>query len=162
MIKPASLRAALCLAAPVLADNPDMLLMFVDRGRVVARQGSNRGFEYRYQLNVIVQNWTGDEAIILLAINDWLAVQQPDLLAPGRPDGSYAFEADIIDAATIDLSIDLQLTEAMRVEPQPGGGDHIVPVAEPDPLFSAMLGLTEPAVPLESVWGNGQQLVPGN
>ena len=161
MIKPNALRAALCAAIPVLAANPDMLRMWVDKGRIVARAAAtNRAFEYRYTLNVVIENWQGEECTVFLAVNEWLTTQQPDLLTQSG-EGGYNFEADIIDDKTVDISIDLPLTEAVRVQPRVGGGFDLAFAAEEAPMFAALGATSEPPVALTSIWWQGERLIPG-
>lgn len=161
MNKPNALRAALCAALPLLAANPDSLKMWVDKGRIVARAGaSNRAFEYRYTLNLVVQDWTGEECLIFLAINEWLTTNQPDLLTAATPD-AYNFEADIIDDLSIDLSIELPLTEAVRVLPRVGGGFELTFVDEENPLFADLQPITPAAAPLTELWLGAERLIPG-
>ena len=160
MNKPNALRAALCAAIPVLAANPDMLRMWVDKGRIVARAAAaNRAFEYRYTLNVVIENWQGEECALFLAVNEWLTTQQPDLLTQSG-EGGYNFEADIIDDKTMDISIDLQLTEAVRVLARPGGGFELTFVDEETPMFAELGAISEPPVPLTAIWWQGERLVP--
>ena len=163
MNKPNALCAALTAAIPLFASNPDMLKMWVDKGRIVASQGAaGRAFEYRYTLNLVIENWQGEECAVFLALNEWLGVNQPDLLAAARGDtGAYTFEADIIDAQTIDLAIDLALTEAVRVLPRAGGGFELTFVAEQNPLFADLQPLSTPAAPLSEVYWQGERLIPG-
>lgn len=159
MIKPDRLRRALELAAPTFLTNPDALKMWVDKGRIVARRGANRAFEYRYTLSVVITDWTGHPSLIFLAINEWLEGQQPELVTAGREE-SYTFEADIIDSQTIDLQIDLNLSEPVIVTDSGGGNFELVHLPEPSPLLADMEGLTAPTVPLTSIWWHGQKLVP--
>lgn len=164
MIKPESLRAALVAALPVFQTNPDALKMWVDRGVIVARHGANPAqpgaFEYRYTLNLVVEGWQQHPSLIMLALNSWLAIHQPDLLS-GHRDQSYTFEADIIDAATVDLSLELALSEAVRVTPRDGGGFDLLHLAEADPLLPDQEPLTQPAALLAQVWWQGERLIPG-
>lgn len=161
MIKPNALRAALCAAIPLLASTPDMLRMWVDKGRIVARAAAgNRAFEYRYTLNLVIENWQGEECIVFLALNEWLSAQQPDLLTQSG-EGGYAFEADIIDNETVDLAIDLPLTEAVRVAPRGGGEFDLTFVDEETPMFADMGATSEPPIPLTAIWWQGEPLIPG-
>ena len=162
MIKPQSLRAAIEAAAPVLAGDGAALKMWIDRGAIRARSGPALAFEYRYTLNVVVEGWQQHPSIIVLAINRWLADQQPDLLSGGRGQApSYTFEADIIDADTIDLAFEISLSEAVRVEPRGGDAFELVHAPEEDPLpdMAALAGL-KPTPLLHQIWWKGERLVP--
>lgn len=162
MNKPDALRAALAAVFPVFANNGDALKMWVDRGGIVARQGSNRAFEYRYTLNLVITDLDTSiihPSAIFLAVNDWLETQQPDLLTPANTP-SYPFEADILDASKIDLSIELALSEAVRVTPRDGGGWNLEHKAEEVPLFPDMDPMTTPAAPLTEIWWGEDLLIP--
>lgn len=158
MIKPDSLRAALVAAAPVLASNPDTLRMWVERGKIVCRNGASLHHEYRYTLSVVIIGWTGPADALILAINRWLLTQQPDLLSAGR-DETFSFDVDIIDSSTIDLALELQLSEAVSVMDAGGGQFELTYLPEQSPLFAEAV-LDPPPVPLTSIWFQGQQLIP--
>ena|GEM_PF-3168560 len=65
MNKPQSLRNALNKAVPYVADNPDRLHLFVDNGAVVATSATSISWEYRYTLNVVVTDFTGDQNLLM-------------------------------------------------------------------------------------------------
>lgn len=164
MIKPESLRAALVAALPVFQTNPDALKMWVDRGVIVARHGADPAqpgaFEYRYTLNLVIESWQQHPSLIMLALNSWLGVHQPDLLS-GHRDQSYTFEADIIDASTVDLSLEVPLIEAVRVTRRVDGGFDLLHLAEADPMLPDQEPLTEPAALMAQIWWQGERLIPG-
>lgn len=164
MIKPDSLRAALTAALPLLATNPENLRMWVDKGSVRARHSHDPArpgaFEWRYTLNVHIYDWTLHPALPVLAVNHWLAINQPDLLS-GTADESYSFEADIIDAATIDLALELKLTEAVTVTPRNDGGFDLQHLAEDDPMLPGTVPLSSPAALLQQIWYQGDRIIPG-
>lgn len=64
MNKPQSLRRALNSAVPYVRDNPDKLHLFVDNGSVVATGAASLSREYRYTLNVVVVDFSGDQGVI--------------------------------------------------------------------------------------------------
>ncbi|TAL53827.1 phage tail protein [Pandoraea sp.] len=116
MKKPGQLRQALTAAVPRLAGHPDTLHMFVDKGRVIATGGPALSFEYAYTLNIVITDYPDDAATVTLPILIWLRTHQPDmLLSRERRREGFTFEVDILNHDTVDLSIDLQLTEAVRV-----------------------------------------------
>lgn len=158
MRKPDSLRAAITAMLPELGRDPDRLRIWADKGRIRSTQRPDRGFVWEYTLNVAAIDFTGHPSILFLAVNDWLRVNQPELLAANAP--GYAAEFDIIDDKTIDLLVELDLTEQVVLTPREGGGFDLEHIAEPDPLFSDYTGLTDAVVPLSSIWLDGQQLIP--
>lgn len=140
MLKPDSLRAALTEAlvdadgVKLLERDPDKLRIFIDQGRIAAHYGGGVGFEWRYRLNAILTDFAGDVDVVALAVICWVARYQPELLQNHNSAAeAVKFEADVIDATTIDLSLELELNEAVVSRPRAGGGFDLVHLAEPDP-----------------------------
>lgn len=121
MHKPESLRRVLVAHVPGLSDNPDRLAMFVDRGRIVARATGTLSFAYAYTLNLVVEDYAGTIDALMIPILAWIAEEQPDLLetVPNEP---LSFEQELLDAGRCDISIDIALTERVRVVSRDGGG----------------------------------------
>jgi P2 phage tail completion protein R (GpR) len=165
MNKPDSLRAALTALLPELARDPDRLRIWIDKGRMRcpmtedASGQPNRDFFYEYTLSLLLVDLTAHPSLVFLAVNDWLRVNQPDLCGPAGTSG-YTFEVEVIDEKTIDLAIELPLTEAAVLTPRAGGGWTIEHPPEPDPLFEDELPLSDPVAPLTQVWLDGVQLAP--
>ncbi|MGE5563118.1 MAG: phage tail protein [Bacillota bacterium] len=158
MLKPDALRAF--LADSIVGDdnvrflqrNPDMLAIFIDKGQVAVREwkgneltnlegGAPRlGYELRYTLNLVFQDLPEKlRDAIFLAIVVWLKANQVELVA-NHENGNQAlrFEADVGDDSTIDLSIELDLSEAITAERNPADGSFtFAHQAEPnlDALF---------------------------
>jgi hypothetical protein len=134
MNKPSSLRQALVAALPDLARNPDSLLVFVDKGSVIATYAPGLSFEYSYTLNVILTDYAGDPDTVMVPLLMWVHANQPELLdnVDLRPDG-ITFEADIIHHDACDLSLSLKLTERVIVSEGNDGRLDIVHVDEPRP-----------------------------
>jgi hypothetical protein len=122
--KPASLQQLLVRVVPALAADPTRLAIFVDAGRIAARAGRTLSFEYRYKLNIVLQDYAGDRDAVVVPVLAWIAEHQPDLL--DRPDGEpVAFESEILDADSCDLSMTIELTEAVAVLPREEGGYEV-------------------------------------
>lgn len=131
MLKPASLRQALCDAAPVLRNNPDMLRIFIDGGKIAATLATSLSFENQYTLNVIVTDYRGDLDYLIVPINAWLRENQPDIMTTdeGKKRG-FTYVADINTDESVDVSISLLLTERTLVK-QEGEALHVKHAAEP-------------------------------
>lgn len=114
MKKPESLKTLLLASVPGLKDKPENLAMFIDKGRIAARLTGSLSFEYRYTVNVVVQDFTGDVDALFVPLLAWVADQQPDLLERDQQE-PFGFEAEIIDGDCADISIDLELTERVLV-----------------------------------------------
>lgn len=133
MKKPDSLREMLHRFVPALAADPSKLSLFVDKGRIAARAGS-LSLEYRYTVNVVLQDYAGDPDDLMVPILAWIGQHQPELLhrADQEP---FRFESELLDADTADVSIYIDLDEAVRVTAKDGGGftaERIAPESEPD------------------------------
>lgn len=135
MDKAKSVREALAAVVPGLVENPERLLVFADKGNVIATAVPGLSFEYRYTLNVIITDFAQDPDVVMVALVGWMKRHQVDaLMDPDKRGQAITFEADIISADAVDLSIKLQLTEAVGVTPRPGGGVDVAHHAEPNPM----------------------------
>ncbi|MBB3346057.1 phage tail protein [Sphingomonas sp. BK069] len=123
LAKIASLRALLLRAVPSLAAAPERLAIFVDRGRIAARASAtgSLSFEYRFTLHLVVQDYAGDWDALIVPLLGWVARYQLELLE-GPNDAPIAFEAELLDADSCDLSLTLELSEAVVVTCDEGGG----------------------------------------
>lgn len=131
MIKPASLREHLTAALPELRRDPEKLLVFIDRGSVVATAAAGLSFEYRYTLNLILTDYAGHPDAVMVPLLIWLARHQPELLANPTLREQIAFEADMLSNQKVDLDIKIPLTERVGVHPLSGGGHSIEHYPEP-------------------------------
>lgn len=132
MNKPQSLRKALNRAVAYVRDNPDRLHLFVDNGSLVATSAASISWEYRYTLNVVVTDFTGDQNLLMAPVLFWLRDNQPDLLQnPDERERLFTFEVDILGNGACDLSLNLKLTE--RVLAREVDGDmQVEAIAEPE------------------------------
>ncbi len=120
MNKPDQLRRVLLAHVPHLRDDPTKLSLFIDKGRIAARPGS-LGFEYRYTLNLVVQDYPGSVDGLVVPILAWIAEAQPELLER-TPQEPFVFESEIPSGDAADVSINIELTEAVTVQAKEGGG----------------------------------------
>lgn len=132
MRKPDDLRAWLTGALPALAANPEQLQIYVDAGRIAARQSRTLSFAYRYTLNLLLCDYAGSADDVVVPLLAWIEKEQPDLLR--RDDGEpFRYEAEILDGDRVDLLITIDLTENVLVEPKPDACGYIAtPLAEPN------------------------------
>jgi len=133
MNKPASLRAALAAALPDLVRDPERLLVFIDKGSVQSTFSGGLSWEYGYTLNIILTDYAGHPDAVILPLVQWVRINQSELLdnVDQRPNG-ITFEADILDAGKVDLSITLKLTERV-VARVVGDRIELTHVPEPQP-----------------------------
>jgi hypothetical protein len=156
MQKADSLRAALTAVLPHLATDPEQLKMFVEEGRIRSPMTGNRGFIYEYTLTLELTEFAGHASIAFLAINDWLARNQPDLLAANAP--GYKFEADLLDNTKVDLLVYLKLSENVKLTAREGGGFDLEHLAEPA-LFPDDEPISEPPALLKQIYWKDELLV---
>lgn len=132
MNKPQSLRNALNKSVPYVRENPDRLHLFVDNGSLVATSAASISWEYRYTLNVVVTDFTGDQNLLMAPILYWLRDHQPDALQnPDEREKLFTFEVDILGNGACDLSLNLKLTERVLAR-EVNGQMQVEAVPEPD------------------------------
>jgi len=132
MNKPQSLRSALNKSVRYVAENPDRLHMFVDSGQLVATSAASLSWEYRYTLNVVITDFTGDQNLLMAPVLLWLRENQPDALQNSEArEKLFSFEVDILANDRCDISMDLKLTERVIATVEDGKA-HIEAVPEPD------------------------------
>lgn len=155
MIKPASLRDALTRALPEYATNPQNLVMFVDKGRLVSRLAPGLGFEWRYTMRLEFRDCTSGPDEIAVPLLVWLREHQPErLLDFAREDNALNFAADILDEKSWDLAFAFELTEACTAR-ETAGGWNVEHHAEPSIVGERPIG-----GPLSEVWLGETPLVP--
>lgn len=116
MNKPKSLRSALNKAVPYVRDNPDKLHLFVDHGALVATGARSMSWEYRYTLNVVIEDFSGDQNLLMAPVLLWLSENQRDAINnPEMREKLFTFEVDILRHDICDISLNLQLTERVLV-----------------------------------------------
>lgn len=131
MNKPRSLRAALGAGVPYLKANPEALHVYIDKGQVVSTGFPAQGWEYRYTLNLVITDYSGDQNILMAAILNWLMVNQADSLANDElRERIFSFEADILRNDLADIAIFLELTERVLVSVN-GGVATVTAIPEP-------------------------------
>ncbi|PHM65681.1 tail protein [Xenorhabdus stockiae] len=121
MNKPHLLRAELTGKIPYLRDNPEYLHLFVEDGAVMATLAPSLSYEYEYTLNLIIEAYPGDQNILMAVVGHWLREHQPDIFAnPDNRRSGFTFDVNILNDQTADISIDLKLTERVRVSTEDG------------------------------------------
>ena len=110
MNKLKSLRDYLLANIPTLAQNPERLLIFADKGKIVSNSLS-LSFEYDYTVNLIVTDFAGDPDTVMVTVLAWYKHYQQDKAFPSN----IEFEADILNHQAVDLSLKLPLSERVIV-----------------------------------------------
>ncbi|MBL5920755.1 phage tail protein [Lelliottia amnigena] len=132
MNKPQSLRRALNEAVSYVRDNPDKLHLFVDNGSLVTTGAHSLSWEYRYTLNVVIEDFSGDQNLLMAPVLLWLKANQTDAINnPDLREKLFTFEVDILRNDVCDISLNLQLTERVLVSTD-GGISTVEAESEPD------------------------------
>ena len=151
-----SLRSAIEQAMPEMAQNPANLRIWVDRGSAASPMTASHSLGFSYRANVLIMNMVTDVAVLALAIFGWLRVNQPNLMVPNT-DG-FAFDLDVLDNEKVDVQIQIDLTENVKVTPNNDGSFGLEYLDEPDPLFDDFVSASaaNPPPPLAAVGQEGE------
>jgi hypothetical protein len=118
VIKPHSLRAHLSAATPELQRDPDKLSIFITNGRIVAAGAKSLSFVYRYTLKLVVLDYRSHADAIFVPLLAYLRTQQIEIFEnTDLREKSIRFEAEYLNKETMDLSIEIDLTERVIVKP---------------------------------------------
>lgn len=132
MNKPESLRAHLLATVAELQHNPDLLLIFIDNGKVRCTAAATLSFEYSYDLQIIMTAFAGHPDSVMLPVLGWISVNQPELLENyEKMQTGIQFEADILDKEKVDLGLTLRLTERVVVGKDAQGNTTVKHAGEP-------------------------------
>lgn len=145
MYKPSSLRRHLTAAVPELARDPDKLSLLVKGGQVVCAGPTTLSFEYRYTLQLVVLDYAGHADAIVLPVLVWLRTHEPEVFDnTDLRERAVRFDAEYNNSQTIDLLVELQLTECVRVAPPADDGasgrfqiDHLGEPVPPGAIATA-------------------------
>lgn len=115
----------------------DKLLTFTRKGHLTSAAGrpfQNGGFSVSYLANVVITDFTGDAIAFLYILTQWLHTNQP-----GMPPEALKFQVDIIDHQKADLSIEVELTDVVKVEQLPEG-TQLTTVQHPNVFLQTLFG----------------------
>mgnify|MGYP000884298827 FL=1 len=120
MYKPTSLRAHLTQAVPEFRTDPDKLSILVRNGRLVSTGANSFSFEYHFTLQLVALDYAGHADAVMLPTLVWLSVHQPELFENETlREKAIRFEVEYLNHHTVDLMVELDLTERVIVKPQP-------------------------------------------
>lgn len=116
MKKAESLRAHLVAKVPYLKKEPGNLLVFIERGAIGCRLGGGLSFDYRYDINLVVLDFSAHADTLIVPLLAWLAVNEPALMqAPDTLEQVIKFEAEITDNDRADISLTIPVRERVIV-----------------------------------------------
>ncbi|MDF3821709.1 phage tail protein [Leptospira sp. 96542] len=121
MYKLNSLRRHLKLAVPELGRDPEKLSILMRKGRVVCAGEASLSFEYAYTAQIVLVDYSGEADSIMLPLLVWLRTHQSEYFDnDGLREHGFRFDVEYNNNKTVDLEIELELTEAVVVRPQAG------------------------------------------
>ena len=92
----------------------------MDGGQIVATGAASFSFEYRYTLNVVVTDYAGDIATLIVPMMAYLRTNQPEILEnPQIRENAFKFQVDYNNNNTADISFEIQLTERVISAKEP-------------------------------------------
>lgn len=118
MIKPTELRKYLEKALPKVKRDPDKLKIFVDGGRVHSTGTNKIAWMYGYTLQLQFLDWTDHADVVVAPLLIWLRQHQFDVVDNQAKQG-IRFNAEYLNAKSMDLIIDIDLTERVIGKPHP-------------------------------------------
>ena len=122
MKKPDSLRSHILAAVKELQRDPERMLIFTDKGNVRCTGASGLSFEYVYDLNFILTEYSGELDAVMIPLLDWVRVNQSELIMNlDRSKEAFKFETVILNNNTVDLSLTFPLTERVIVKRKDDG-----------------------------------------
>lgn len=146
MRKAAALRAFL---ADKLDIDPATLQLYITKGTIACGRGGSLSFEYRYPVTIELLPWTGPIDAVTVPLLVWIAAHQPSILDDSEE--RFTFEAEPLDNDQTDITVTLQLTEFIRVDPRDGGGFTTTPIPEPA-FIDTFDGVPTPATLLRRLY----------
>lgn len=132
MKKPNQIRNVIEQSNPVFKSNPDSLQVFIDQGQIISTGAVSLSFEYQYTLNVIITDYAEDIAKIIVPVLAYLKVNQPEIFEnPQRREGAFKFITDFNNNNTLDLSLEIKLTERVVQKSGENGEINLKYATEP-------------------------------
>ena len=122
MKKPDSLRSHILAAVKELQRDPERMLIFTDKGNVRCTGASGLSFEYVYDLNFILTEYSGELDAVMIPLLDWVRINQSELIMNlDKSKEAFKFETVILNNNTVDLSLTFPLTERVIVKRKDDG-----------------------------------------
>lgn len=140
MYKPHSLREHLTRALPELKRDPHRLIVFIVGGKVKSTASGSLSWRYDYTLRILITDWATHVDAVFAPLLVWLQEHQWEILSNNSKD-AIRFDAEYITPKTLDLMIELDLSEIVLVrerETPPGALDLQHKKDAPGPLDVSM------------------------
>ncbi|MBR0573347.1 MULTISPECIES: phage tail protein [Pasteurellaceae] len=115
MYKPDRLRKLLSKRIPYFKQNPDALQLFYANGYIHSTGATSLSWQYHYDLEIIIEDFPDSPDLIFLAVQEFIKVEQAELVLNPNKQQDVKFEADPNNNETYDLSITIPLSERVIV-----------------------------------------------
>ncbi|PID51473.1 MAG: hypothetical protein CR960_00590 [Pasteurellales bacterium] len=115
MFKPDRLRTLLTKRIKYFRQNPDTLQLFYANGHIKSTGATSLSWQYHYDLDIVVTDFPQSPDLIFLAIQEFIKVEQSELLHNTAQQDSIKFEIDPNNNETFDISISIPLSERVIV-----------------------------------------------
>ncbi|SUB59070.1 P2 phage tail completion protein R (GpR) [Phocoenobacter uteri] len=133
MFKPDRLRKLLTKRIKYFRQNPDTLQLFYANGHIKSTGATSLSWQYHYDLEIIVTEFPDSPDLIFLAIQEFIKVEQSELLHNTAQQDSIKFEIDPNNNETFDISISIPLSERVIVSVK-DSAYQITHAEEPKPI----------------------------
>lgn len=138
MKKPNSLRDHLLNAVPELKRDPDRVLIHTESGKIRCNGLTALSFEYEYELNLILREYSGDLDAVMIPLFDWIRTNQNELLLNlDKSKDAFKYETVILSNNSVDLLLTMPLSERVIVKKNDDGS--ITTTFPPEPQYEEIL-----------------------
>ena len=138
MKKPNSLRNHLLNAVPELKRDPDRILIHTESGKIRCNGLTALSFEYEYELNLILREYSGDLDAVMIPLFDWITTNQNELLLNlDKSKDAFKYETIILSNNSVDLLLTMPLSERVIVKKNDDGS--ITTTFPPEPQYEEIL-----------------------
>ncbi len=112
MWKLESLRRIIEQSVPELERDPERLIVLADEGRVISTLHGGLSFEYQYDAEVTILDYSGHTDALFVPLVAWIRANQPDILDnTDKRDRAVQFVVNPLGKQSVDIGISIPLTE---------------------------------------------------
>ncbi|EPQ5849843.1 TPA: phage tail protein [Klebsiella variicola] len=116
--------------------NPELFIVWVEKGHIQIEATGEASFMYHYTIQVLVVDFPGQIDDLMLPLLAWAWQQQPDLLLNPDNNRKVEFDADIINDDVADILFKVPAWERVMVTKDAFGKPKAEHLAESRPRFN--------------------------
>ncbi|HFO0258248.1 TPA: phage tail protein [Raoultella ornithinolytica] len=116
--------------------NPELFIVWVEKGHIQIEATGEASFMYHYTIQVLVVDFPGKIDDLMLPLLAWAWQQQPDLLLNPDNNRKVEFDADIINDDVADILFKVPAWERVMVTKDAFGKPKAEHLAESRPRFN--------------------------